>query len=229
MSRRKKIVAAVSLTLVVGIAVAAGILIWRVLENDIRTPEAFKAYIKSFGWKGYLVALGLQILQVFVAIIPGEVVEIGAGVSFGWFGGTLICMAGCAIASAGVFFLVKTAGMKAVSFFVDPARINNLRFLNNDKKLDRTVFLLFFIPGTPKDLLTYFIGLTRMKFGNFIAISTVARLPSLVSSTIGGSFVSNGNYLAAIIIFVSTAAVSICGIMVYKKILAKHNKKKGVS
>ncbi len=229
MTRGKKIVAVISLVLAAAVAILCGVLIWRVFKNDIRTPEAFKAYIESFGWKGYLVAFGLQMLQVFVALIPGEVVEIGAGVSFGWIGGTLICMAGCAVASAAVFLLVKTAGMKVVSLFVDPDKINNLRFLNNDKKLDRTVFLLFFIPGTPKDLLTYFVGLTRMRLGRFMVLSTVARLPSLVTSTIGGSFVSKGNYLAAIIVFVATAIISIGGIIAYNKILKKHNQKKGVA
>lgn len=227
MKRGKKVFAIISIVLA-GILVAlAGVFIWRVFENDVRSPEAFKAYIKSFGWKGYLVAMGLQMLQVFFAFIPGEVVEIGAGVSFGWFGGTLICMTGCAIASGAVFLLVKTAGMKIVSLFTDPNKINNLRFLKDDKNLDRTVFLLFFIPGTPKDLLTYFIGLTRMKFGRFMAITTVARLPSLLTSTIGGSFISKGNYVAAIVVFVVTAAISLCGVLIYKKIIAKYNAKKG--
>ncbi len=226
MKRSKKIAAVISIAAAVLVVGLVTWLVWRVFENEIRSPEAFKAYIEGFGWKGYLVAVGLQILQVIVAFIPGEVIEIGAGYAFGWFGGTLVCMAGCAIASAGVFLFVKSAGIKAVSIFTDPQKINNLRFLKEDKNLDRTVFFLFFLPGTPKDLLTYFVGLTRMSLSRFMAITTIARLPSLVTSTVGGHFVSEKNYMMAVIVFAVTALISGGGILLYNKILKSRNEHK---
>ncbi len=226
MKRSKKIAAIISIIAILLVATLIAFLVWRMFDNEIRSPEAFKNYIDSFGWKGYLVAVGLQILQVIVAFIPGEVVEIGAGYAFGWFGGTLVCMAGCAIASAAVFLFVKSAGMKAVSIFTDPQKINNLRFLKDDKNLDRTVFMLFFLPGTPKDLLTYFVGLTRMKLSRFMVITTIARLPSLVTSTAGGHFVSEKNYLMAIIVFAVTALISGGGLLLYNKIIKVRNEHK---
>ncbi|MBQ3081624.1 MAG: TVP38/TMEM64 family protein [Clostridia bacterium] len=223
--RNKRILAIVSVVVVVALVSALALLIWKGFENNISTPEGFKEYIEGFGWKGYLVAVGIQMLQVVVALIPGEVVEIGAGCAFGWLGGTLICLAGVTIASSVVFLLTKRIGIKMVELFVDPAKIDSLKFLNSEKKLKLTVFLLFFIPGTPKDLITYFVGLTRIKLSEFLAISLVARIPSVLSSAIVGHNVIEENYMTSIIVFGVTALVSLAGILIYNKMLSRKQRK----
>ena len=222
--KQKRAVAIISVILALALM---GWLTWFLissLDDNIRSPEDFKTYIDSFGVKGYLVAFGIQVLQVFVALIPGEVVEIGLGYAFGWFGGTLVCWLGVAVASSAVFLIVKKAGVKAVELFVDTEKINSLRFLNSEEKLKRTVFLLFFIPGTPKDLLTYFVGLTRMNLVQFLSISMLARLPSVFSSTLVGHFAGAEDYKVSIIIFVSTAIISLTGLFVYNKLLKQKHK-----
>lgn len=219
--KSKRILAVVSVVVVVGLVSALALFIWKGIENDIRTPEGFRHYINGFGWKGYLVALGIQMLQVVVALIPGEVVEIGAGCAFGWLGGTLICLAGVAIASSIVFLLTKRIGIKMVELFVNPEKINNLKFLNSEKKLKSTVFILFFIPGTPKDLITYFIGLTRITLTQFLAITMVARVPSVLSSALVGHYVIEENYMVSILVFGGTAIVSLAGILLYNKIIKR--------
>ncbi len=223
--KTKRIISVISFLVVVALVSALAMFIWNGIKNDIRTPEGFKTYIESFGWKGYLVALGIQVLQVFVAFIPGEFVEIGAGCAFGWFGGTLICLLGISIATSAVFLLTKRFGIKMVSLFVDPAKIDNLRFLNSEKKLKFVIFLLFFIPGTPKDILTYFIGLTRIRLGEFLALSLIARIPSVLSSALVGYYVMEENYKTSIVVFGITALISVCGIVVYNKMLDRKQQK----
>ncbi len=223
----KRIFAIASVVIVLGVMGYVTYMAWQMMEENINTPEAFESYVRSFGVKGYLVALGLQILQVFVALIPGEVVEIGLGYAFGWFTGTLICLLGVTLASSVVFLLVKRLGIKVVELFVDSSKINNLRFLNSEKKLKRTVFLLFFIPGTPKDLLTYFIGLTRINLVQFLGISTVARLPSVLTSTLVGHFAVKENYVLSIIIFACTAIISLLGLLIYNRFIK--NKKEVIA
>lgn len=215
--KRKRIIAIVSALIFIGVAAYVTYFVWRLFDAEIDSPEAFKAYIDSFGMKGYLVAFGIQVLQVFVALIPGEVVEIGLGYVFGWFGGTLVCLLGVALASSAIFLLVKKLGRRMVELFVDPQKIDNLRFLNSDKKLDGTVFLLYFIPGTPKDLLVYFIGLTRMTLSRFLLISMIARLPSVISSILVGHFAVEQNYVISIVIFGITAIISLVGLIIYNK------------
>lgn len=192
-------------------------------------PNQFKEYINSFGGYGKAVFLGLQILQVVVAFIPGEVVEIGAGYAYGALEGTLLCLAGVAIASSIIFALTKFLGLRLVELFVSREKINSLRFINSEKKLRTTIFILFFIPGTPKDVLTYFAGLTRVKMHEFLPLSLIARIPSIVTSTWGGSAVAEKDYTKAIIIFAVTAAVSLIGLQIYsfimKKMKQRHERK----
>lgn len=223
--RHRRIVGIISLVIVVLLFLAATAFVWQYFSRFTSyDADQFKAYIDSFGWKGRFVLLGLQVLQILVALIPGELVEIGAGYAFGAIEGTLLCMAGVAIASSLIFILVKRWGIRLVSMFVEPQKIDELRFINNEKKLKRTIFLLFFIPSTPKDLFTYFAGLTRITLPEFLAISMLARIPSLVSSTIGGNIIGESNYVGAIILFSITGAVSLGGMWIYSLILKKHQK-----
>ena len=190
-SRKRKWLAGISLGVVVLLAVLVTLFIWRWLSSF--SQEGFRDYIRSFGAWGWLVLLGLQFLQVFIALIPGELLETAAGYAFGPWIGTVLCYIGVAAASAVVFLLTKRFGIRLVEIFTSREKINQLRFLKTEKRRDTLVFLLFFIPGTPKDLLTYFIGLTDMKLSNFLAISLIARLPSMVSSTIGGHMLGEEN------------------------------------
>jgi uncharacterized membrane protein YdjX (TVP38/TMEM64 family) len=84
------------------------------------------------------------------------------------------------------------------------------------------------IPGTPKDLLSYFVGLTEMKLSEWLIITTIARIPSVATSTIGGNALGEGNYITAITVFAITAVVSILGILIYNYITKKRENKKAV-
>lgn len=223
-SRKKKWLAGISLGVVVLLAVLVTLFIWRWLSSF--SQEGFRDYIRSFGAWGWLVLLGLQFLQVFIALIPGELLETAAGYAFGPWIGTVLCYIGVAAASAVVFLLTKRFGIRLVEIFTSREKINQLRFLKTEKRRDTLVFLLFFIPGTPKDLLTYFIGLTDMKLSNFLAISLIARLPSMVSSTIGGHMLGEENYLGAIILYAIVGVLSLAGMAVYRSILKRRERKK---
>lgn len=220
----KRIIAILSLLAVLGIfSLLTYFVVYKFVALS-ESPESFKTFIDGYGWWGWAVALGMQFLQVFVALIPGEFVEVGLGLSFGFIEGTIICYLGVALASALIFILVKKFGIKAVELFVDPKKIDELRFINSEKKLNTLVFLLFLIPGTPKDILTYVVPLTRMKLSEFLTISLIARFPSVVSSIIGGDFFGNEKYLEGIILFLITGGVSLTGMLIYRLILKKGRK-----
>jgi uncharacterized membrane protein YdjX (TVP38/TMEM64 family) len=96
-------------------------------------------------------------------------------------------------------------------------KIRSIKILNNPKRLNITAFIVFFIPGTPKDLLTYLVGLTNIKFSNWLLISGIARIPSVLTSTLSGNALSMGNYLFAGLVFLGTAILGIAGIIVFNK------------
>lgn len=214
-NRIRKWIAGISATFVILIVLLLTLFIWRWLASF--SQEELRAYIRSFGAAGWLVFLVLQILQVFIAFIPGELLESAAGFIFGPVFGTILCYAGIAIASALVFLLTRKFGIKLVEIFVSREKINGLRFLNTAKKRNLIVFLAFFIPGTPKDILTYFVGLTEIKLGTFLAISLVARIPSVITSTFGGHLIGEGEYVSAVVVYAITAVVSLLGMLGYNR------------
>jgi len=205
-----------------------GFLAWLIcskLNLTAASGTEFRDYIQGFGSFGILIAVGIQILQVIIAFIPGEVIEIGIGYVYGWFWGSILCLVGVSIGSVLIFLLVKRFGIKFIEIFVPYDKINEMRFINSEDKLKRMTFILYFIPGTPKDLLTFFFGLTRMTLNEFLTITLFARIPSLVSSTLGGSFIGEGNYIWAVIIFVLTAIISLIGMKLYTVLTDKLKKK----
>lgn len=227
--KRKRIIAVFSLVLVILLMLFLSYFVIVKFFNQAKNGEEFRDFINGYGAYGVFVAVGLQIMQVFIALIPGEVVEIGLGYAFGWFYGTLLCLLGVAIGSSLIFLLTKKFGLKLVELFVSAEKINELKIINTEKKMKRLTFILFFIPGTPKDLLTYFVGLTRMTLGEFLTITMFARIPSVVSSTVGGNFIGEGKYIEAVVLFIVTAIVSLVGLKLYNIIINKMkiNAKKG--
>ncbi len=181
-------------------------------------PEKFRQWIDERGFAGQAVFFGMIVLQVFIAVIPGEPLEIAAGYAFGWFGGTILSLFGITVGSALVFLFVRRFGMRAIELFIPREKIESIRFLRNTDRLKSLMFLLFLIPGTPKDILTYAAGLTPLRLSEFLILSTAARIPSLVTSIVGGSALGSGNYLTAALVFAFTAAVSILGLLLYSKI-----------
>ena len=222
--KTKKILALLSLAVVIILALLATLFVWKWLSSF--SEEGFRDYIRSFGPWGWLVLFGVQFLQVFIALIPGEVVETAAGYAFGPLWGTVICYAGVAAASALIFFLTRRFGIRLVEVFVSREKINELKFINTSKKRNFLIFILFFIPGTPKDLITYFAGLTDIKITEFLCISLVARFPSVISSTFGGHLLGEGQYIHALLLYGITGAVSIAGLLIYNKIIKSRQAKK---
>lgn len=219
---KRRIFAGISILMLVALSVWLTWFLWKkvgIFELDHISD--FQTRIDSFGAWGWLVALGIQVLQVIVALIPGEVVEVGCGMAFGTWGGLIICLFGSAIGSAVIFLLVRKFGVKLVEVFVSREKINSLRFLNNERKLKSIIFLVFFTIGTPKDLLTYFAGLTNIKFHEFLIISTIARIPSIISSILVGDKLSEGNFVTSILIFGASAVLGLMGVLAYNKFVDK--------
>lgn len=196
----------------------------RILSPYLKSTELLRAFLDSYGWKGRFLLLGIQCLQVVVALIPGEVIELGAGYAYGAVEGTLLCLLGVTLSSAAVFLLTKKLGVPMVETFISREKLHQFRFFNSEEKRKRILFVLFFIPGTPKDALTYLAGLTTIQLPQFLFITLLARIPSILSSTISGQMLGDKDYRTAIIVYAITAIISITGYLFYQK-LTKQVKK----
>lgn len=207
----------------------SGLVCWfagRPLIRFVQEPERFRQWVDAQGIWGPVLFTGMVILQVIVAVIPGEPLEIAAGYAFGAVEGTILCVLGTFIGGMLVFLLVRRFGVRAVEVFFPEEKLRRLRFLHNERRLSRWVFLIFFLPGTPKDVLCYFVGLTPMPLRTWAVISAVARLPSIITSTVGGNALGMGNYAFAIVVFAATLAVSGLGLLFYRFVCAAKERRK---
>ena len=170
------------------------------LEGQI----AFKDKVESSGIIGMLSLFGLQVAQIFLIIVPGEPIEILAGMCYGGFWGTIFIMISAFIISTTIFFLVRKFGRKFVYDFCDEkkvSKIENSKLFQNPKKIEMIMLILFLIPGTPNDLLVYIAGLLPIKPIRFILISSLARFPSVISSTLAGENLAIGDWKMSIILY----------------------------
>jgi len=208
---------------IITIAVIAYICIYigEPMMRFVAEPERFRMWVEQHGILGRLVYMLIVFLQVVIAVIPGEPVEIAGGYAFGAVEGTLLYLGAAVLGSLVVFLLVRRFGIRLLEIFFTKDKIESLKILKTNRKRAVLFFFIFMIPGTPKDLLCYYAGLTDMKLGTFLVINAIGRLPALISSTIGGDALGMQSYTAAIIVFVVTLLLSLIGYLIYSKILKK--------
>lgn len=223
--KRRKIASLCSLAGLLLFCAAITLWIGKPLVENISNPEQFRVWVEQQGALGPLTLVGAMCLQVVIGVIPGEPIEIGAGYAFGPWWGLLLCLIGAAIGSILILLFTKRFGIKMVEAFVSREKINSLKFIRSHKRLNLLIFLFFLIPGSPKDILTYLVGLTPMKITTFLFISSIARIPSVISSTLGGDALGSQNYSAAALILAATALISLVGILIYRKIARKEEQK----
>ena len=130
---------------------------------------------------------------------------------------------GAVLGGAIVVLLVRRYGIKLVEVFFPKEKIMSLRFMQDSRRLELLVFIVFMIPGTPKDLLCYAVGLTNLRMRDWLWISLVARIPSIITSTIGGNALGERNYVFAAAVFAVTLLISLGGILLYRHICRKEN------
>lgn len=198
-----------------------GYCIGRPLVHFVSEPEKFQLWVEEKGILGVLAFMGMNILQVLLAVIPGGPFEIGAGYAFGVVKGSLICDIAMTIASVIIFLFVKKFGLRFVELFVSKEKIESVKFLKSSKRSESIIFLLFLVPGTPKDLLSYLVGLTDMKLSHWIFICGVGRLPAIFLSALSGSALSSARYHLAIILIAAIIMLYVVGIILYRI----HNKR----
>ena len=198
----------------------------RPLIHFAQEPDRFRQWVDQQGPLAPLLFTGMVILQVIVAVIPGEPLEIAAGYAFGAVEGTILCVLGTFLGGILVFLLVRRFGLRAVEIFFPTEKLQRLRFLHNERRLARWVFLIFFLPGTPKDVMCYFVGLTSMPLRTCALISAVARLPSIITSTVGGNALGMGEYTFAIIVFAATLVISGIGLLLYRAVCSARERRK---
>ena len=216
--KQKKIVAVIAVLIFVLFCVAVGYYIGVPMVRLAEDPAAFQTLVDSYGIWSRVIFVGMVVLQVIVAFIPGEPIELAAGYAFGFWEGSILTLLGFLIGSWLVFLLVRKFGVKLVEVFFSREKIDSFAFLKNPKKTKAVAFILMLIPGTPKDFLSYFAGLTHLTTWQWLSIVMIGRLPSLITSTATGAAAGEENYILSVIMLAATVLLTGAGILYYRYI-----------
>lgn len=219
--KHKKAVRIASVVIFFAVMIILTAVCWpvvRLIQSD-DGRMVLKDFVSDNIFLGVLMFLALQILQIVVALIPGAVVQVLGGVLFGGFWGTLLCVLGTFLGEAIVFYVVRRFGKPFVEAVIDSKNIKRLSFLQDTKKCELAVFILFLIPVMPKDALTYIAPLTRIKPSSFFLLSMLARSPWLVVSNVFGSSLESGNLLIMVIMVAIVAVGGVVGILYKDRII----------
>lgn len=220
--KQKKTIAAAGVVIFILLSLFLFWFVGRPMIRFAKKPELFRQWVDQRGIWGKAAFVGMVFLQVLVAIIPGEPLELCGGYAFGAFWGTALCLIGAVLGSVAVFAFVRKFGQPLVEVFFPKEKLESLRFLRSSPKRDALFWLIFTVPGTPKDLLCYFAGLTDLSWGKWLLMATVGRIPSILTSTIGGDAMGVQNYQFAIITFAVTLVISGIGLLIYRAICRRH-------
>lgn len=217
-ARRRRVIAAAGIAGFVALLAAVCVLAGKPLLSLLSDPERVRMWVDEHGLWSRLAFVGMMSLQIIAAMIPGEPLEIAAGYAFGAVEGTLLCLAGALMGGALVFMLVRRFGRRAVEAFFPAEKIDALPLMRSGRRLEGWLFVIFLFPGTPKDLLTYCAGLTHMRLARWLTISVVGRIPSVITSTVGGSALGMGSYGFAALVFGVTLLLCAAGVLVYRRL-----------
>ena len=175
--------------------------------------------VRGYGAFAPIIFMLLMAFQVIIAFIPGGPLELIGGMLFGSGLGLLVTVAGAFLGTLCVFLLVQRFGKPLVDFFVPEEKAKKLKILQDEEKLEFWVFVLFLIPGIPKDLLTYLVPLTRIRGRDFLLLSTLGRFPSLAASVLVGDSLSEGRYRLAVCICAGAALLTFIGLQIKNRII----------
>jgi uncharacterized membrane protein YdjX (TVP38/TMEM64 family) len=203
---------------VIGAAAAAVVVFRREIWDIFSAPERLRTWVLSFGPLAPLVFVGLQTLQVVVFVIPGEVPQIAGGYLFGVLQGVLLSVAGIGIGSSVSFLVARALGVPFVQALFPKGQVERLRSLASAPRSRIVFFLLFVIPGIPKDILCYVGGLSAMRFPGFILISMAGRIPGIVGSAVMGDAAAGKRWLLAGIVAAVALALFLVGYLLKDRI-----------
>ena len=201
-----------------------GIIALNKLSVEYENGNILRDFIDQNPFISAIIMVAICTVQVIIAFIPGEVVEVAAGYAFGAWWGAVLCTVGITVGSVIAIMLTRRFGRKLVEAFYPKEKLDSMPILSDEKKRNAIVAILFLIPGTPKDLLTYILGLTEMSIPAYLLLTTLCRFPSIIMSTLSGDAMGEQKWMTALWFFIITGVLSGTGYLIYMFIRKKTGK-----
>ncbi|WP_130863721.1 TVP38/TMEM64 family protein [Bacilliculturomica massiliensis] len=215
--RWKRAFSILKLLVLIGIVAGIPALLYQADPDFIRQfkdLDAVNAYLDKYETASWFVYIGLQILQIIVSVIPGQMIQFAAGYAYVFWIAYLLSIAGIALGTIATFYLARLLGKDAMHVIFGEEKITYFVNHLNSKKAYITLFILFLIPGFPKDLITYAAGVSEIKITPFLILNLIGRSPALLATILMGSMTRTGSYIGMVIL---TAAVTVVFILCFIK------------
>jgi uncharacterized membrane protein YdjX (TVP38/TMEM64 family) len=157
--------------------------------------------------------MGLQVFQIVVSIIPGQALQFAAGYAYHFWLGFLYSIIGVAMGTVVTFYLARLLGKDALHVIFGEEKFSRFVRTINSKRSYIVLFVIFLIPGVPKDLFTYAAGVSEIRIVPFLLLSLIGRSPAMIGSIWMGSMINKGSYAGPIILGVVAVILFIAGIL----------------
>lgn len=185
---------------------------WRFILNYYKyffEGRRLKAFLASFGPYAALAFVFLQVVQVVVAPVPGEVTGFVGGLLFGWLYGTLLSTVGLTAGALIAFWVARHFGSGLVRRIVKKEYFDRFDAFMATHKALNIAFVFFLIPGFPKDSLCYILGLTRMRYLDFVLMNVCGRLPGTIILCMQGDAIRHGRFVSFWLLLAGSLALTV--------------------
>lgn len=211
-ARARRAIAIVGFPAFIACLIAVAIAFKAELVGVFKSAESVRDWVEARGALAVVSFVGLQVFQVVVFVVPGEIVQVAGGFAFGLWAGSLWSTLGILAGSAVNFAVGRLLGRPFVAAVFGPASEARIEAATGGGKAAAGFFLLYLIPGIPKDALTYAAGAGGLPFAAFIIVSTIGRLPGVIGSSYMGAASFDRDYVAAAVVLSVAAALFATGL-----------------
>ncbi len=210
----KKLIPVLKLFLLLVIVVAIPLYIFLYHHEMIDRFDNFDeviAFLEYYQWQSILIYIGIQMMQIVISVIPGQAFQFAAGYMYTFFPGLLFSLIGAVLGTTVSFYLAKVLGKDAVHLFLGEEKTSYYVERLNSRKAYTIVFLIYLIPGIPKDVVSYAAGISEMKFKPFLVFSLIGRIPGMAGSLLIGALYMREHFvLMAIVTVLAVCAFVLC-------------------
>lgn len=222
LDKRRKILAVLKLIALAVILVGVPLYIYffhHDLIDSFSNIKELEQTIRSYRSQSILIYIAAQVIQVVLSVIPGQALQFAGGYLFGTLLGLLFSVIGIAIGSTLAYYVARILGRDAVHLFFGKRKVTEMLDLMNSPKGLIVTFIIFLIPGVPKDLCSYAAGLSQLKLRPYLIVSMIARIPGMLGCLIIGQQVGAGGYTSAAVIAAIALVLLLLGVIFRKRIL----------
>ncbi|MGC2872970.1 TVP38/TMEM64 family protein [Ihubacter sp. rT4E-8] len=222
--KTKVLLSILKLTVLFAIVVAIPVYVYFFQKDFLAQFKSFDdiiVFLRYYEMESIFVYIGIQVLQIVISVIPGQAFQFAAGYLYGFIPGLLFSCVGAVVGTTISFYLAKLLGKDAVHLFFGEERMAYFLDRLNSKRAYTIVFLLYVIPGLPKDVVSYAAGVSEMKFKPFLILSLLGRIPGMAGSLLIGAFYMKKHYIGmAVVAALAVIAFILC--IIYRKKINKY-------